>query len=97
MRAGTPSFQPPEQLRGEMVGVGSDIYALACIVFELFGGKPLWEGLAPHTIILRVAGGSFPSTSHVGDEIKSIIDQCFTSVELRIPATHFLKALCNLL
>ena len=55
MQAGTPAFQPPEQLKGEMVGSGSDIYALACLVVELFSEKQVWEGLSTHTIILKVA------------------------------------------
>ena len=75
MQAGTPAFQPPQQLRGEMVGVGSDIYALACIMLELFSEKQLWEGLAPHTIILKVAGGRFPSTAHVGAKIGALISE----------------------
>ena len=96
MQAGTPAFQPPEQLRGEMVGVGSDIYALACIVLELFSEKQLWEGLAPHTIILKVAGGTFPSTAHVGAKIGALIKKCFVPVEQRISTPSFLKEVCDL-
>lgn len=96
MQAGTPAFQPPEQLRGEMVGVGSDMYALACIVLEIFGEKQLWEGMSAHTIILKVAGGSFPSITHVGAEIQTLISKCFVPVELRISASIFLKGLCDL-
>ena len=97
MQAGTPAFQPPEQLRGEMVGIGTDVYALACITVEIFGKKPVWEGMSAHTIILKVAGGSFPSTSHLSSDVSSIVEKCFVSVELRISATSFLKALCKLL
>lgn len=50
MQAGTPAFQPPEQLKGEACGVGSDVYALACMIVEVFGGKPVWAGMSPHTI-----------------------------------------------
>ena len=60
MQAGTPAFQPPEQLKGELCGEGSDVYALGCIMTELFGEKPIWSNLSPHTIILKVAGGDFP-------------------------------------
>ena len=97
MQAGTPAFQPPEQIRGELVGVGTDMYALACIVLEIFGERQLWEGLAPHTIILKVAGGSFPSTSHVSVEIQDLVAKCFVPVELRLSAATFLKSLCELM
>jgi serine/threonine protein kinase len=96
MQAGTPAFQPPEQLRGEMVGVGSDVYALGCIVLEVFSEQQLWEGLSPHTIILKVAGGSFPSTAHVGADIKTLIDKCFVPVGQRISISLFLQGLCDL-
>ncbi len=33
MQAGTPAFQPPEQLKGEECGIKSDIYALGCRSF----------------------------------------------------------------
>ena len=39
MAAGTLGFQSPEQLKGEGIGIHSDVYA------ELFGGEPLWSGL----------------------------------------------------
>ncbi len=39
MQAGTPAFRPPEQLRGELVGAGTDVYALGCIVVELFSER----------------------------------------------------------
>ena len=58
--AKTPAFQPPEQLRGELCGTGSDVYALGCVIVEVFGGKAIWKDLAFHTIILQVAGGKFP-------------------------------------
>lgn len=87
MQAGTPAFKPPEQLQGELVGVGTDMYALACIVLEIFGERQVWEGLAPHTIILKVAGGAFPSASHVPREVQALVEKCFVTVELRISAT----------
>ena len=37
MRAWTPALQPPEQLKGEEVGVASDGYALGCVIIETFG------------------------------------------------------------
>lgn len=96
MKAGTPAFQPPEQLKGEKCGVGSDVYALGCIIAEVFGERPIWSGLASHTIILKVAGGSFPDTDHLPPDVKAIVDLCFVSVDKRVTAIEVLKALCTL-
>lgn len=37
--ASTPSFQSPEQLRGDDVTCSADVYSLGDILGELFGGK----------------------------------------------------------
>ena len=97
MQAGTPAFKPPEQLKGEVVGVGSDIYALACLVVELFSETQIWKGLSTHTIILKVAGGSFLNINNLPSEIKAIVEQCFVPLERRVSAATFLKQLCKLL
>lgn len=43
VRAGTPGYMAPEQLRGEEVTVKSDIYGLGLLLYELFTGKKAWE------------------------------------------------------
>ena len=96
MQAGTPAFQPPEQLKGEMLGPGSDMYALACIAVELFGEKPVWEGMAPHTIILQVASDQFPQVDHLPEEVGHLVGQCFVEVKQRISAVQFLDVVTSL-
>ncbi len=97
MQAGTPAFQPPEQLKGEECGIKSDIYALGCMLVEVFGGIAVWENLPPHTIILKVAGGSFPSVLHLPMEIQNITDLCLVPLGERANATTVLKELCGLI
>ena len=96
MQMGTPAFQPPEQLKGELCGVGSDVYALGCIITEVFGGKAIWSGMAPHTIILKVAGGSFPDIGHLSPKVQGIVKLCFLTANKRASATEVLKAICDL-
>src|SRR5262249_42688753 len=36
---GTPGYMSPEQVRGESVGIASDVYALGCILFEILAGE----------------------------------------------------------
>ncbi|MEA5557608.1 serine/threonine-protein kinase [Nodularia spumigena] len=43
VRAGTPAYMSPEQLRGEEVTVRSDLYGLGLLLYEIFTGKKAWE------------------------------------------------------
>ena len=96
MQAGTPVFQPPEQLKRELCGEGSDVYALGCILTELFGEKPIWSNLSPHTIILKVAGGDFPAIDHLPPAIRSIVGLCFVVAGERVAAAVILKEIGKL-
>ena len=96
MCAGTPAFQSPEQLKGEACGVLCDVYAGGCILVELFGEVPIWKDLSPHTIILKVASGCFPSTDHLPVVVQRVVSSCLTELSQRSSSTVILQELCKM-
>jgi tetratricopeptide (TPR) repeat protein len=54
---GTPSYMSPEQASGSPVDGRSDLYALACVVYEMLGGEPPYTGATPKAILARQLEG----------------------------------------
>jgi serine/threonine-protein kinase len=52
---GTPQYMSPEAARGEPTSKASDVYALACILYELLTGAPPFSGGSPVSVLARQA------------------------------------------
>ncbi len=55
MSLGTPHYMSPEQAMGEReIRASSDVYALACVVYEMLMGEPPFTGPTVQAIIAKV-------------------------------------------
>ena len=58
---GTPLYASPEQLRGESLDGRSDQFSWGVLAYELFAGKPPWEGASDQLALLaQILSGSVP-------------------------------------
>ena len=77
---GTPAYLSPEQCEGKRADTRSDIYALGCILHELFLGPLPFNTLEPAVLLHQKSTAiQFPDNIH-GDEAKrvlaSVIGKC---------------------
>ena len=56
LRGMTPEYASPEQMRGEKVGVGSDIYSLGLLLYELITGRRPhnFHGKSPYEVVRAI-------------------------------------------
>jgi eukaryotic-like serine/threonine-protein kinase len=54
MAIGTPEYMSPEQAAGEQdLGAPSDVYSLACVVYEMLSGEPPLRGEGPRATMAK--------------------------------------------
>ena len=94
---GTPGFQPIEQLKAGEINEAVDIYAVGCVLVELFGEKKIWEGLSAIQIMVKVVvEGKVPDLFDLPPPVMSICSSCLRSKENRVTASFLLYALLSL-
>lgn len=97
LQAGMPGFQAPKQLKAVDVDVGADVYAFGVTLIELFGEKPIWDGLNHFQILCKVAvEDELPSYDHLPQAVQKVCAMCIAQKECRLPISLILEALIEL-
>ena len=90
---GTAAYMSPEQ--GDAapnIDGRSDVYALACVVYEMLAGSPPFSGPTPEAIRARKTLESMPSLQTVRPTIPSGLEDALRKALAVIPADRFATA-----
>ena len=93
MSIGTPQYMSPEQAAADRPVDGrTDIYALACILFEMLAGEPPFAGTNPGALLARKLTDTAPDVSTVRDTVPGSVTDALRRALARIPADRFASA-----
>jgi serine/threonine-protein kinase len=87
---GTPAYMSPEQASAERDLDGrSDLYSLACVLFEMLSGQPPFAGTSPRATMARHAIESPPSIRSLRPTVPLAVDLALERALAKDPAARF--------
>jgi serine/threonine-protein kinase len=87
---GTPEYMSPEQASGERdLGVASDVYSLACVVFEMLTGEPPFRGPNAQATMAMHVTKTPPSSRVSRPELPATLDQVLSKALAKAPEARY--------
>ena len=90
---GTPTYMSPEQAFAEKAVDGrSDIYSLACVLYEMLAGQPPFTGPNAQSIMARHTMEQVPSLTIVRQSVPEHVEEAVFRALAKTPADRFATA-----
>jgi TolB-like protein/Flp pilus assembly protein TadD/tRNA A-37 threonylcarbamoyl transferase component Bud32 len=93
MSLGTPAYMSPEQASGEReIDARTDVYSLACVLYEMLAGEPPFTGPTTQSILLRKFTETPRSLRAVRETVPPEVEVAVAKALARSPADRFASA-----
>lgn len=90
---GKAEYMSPEQAAAEPhLDARSDVYSLACVLYELLAGEPPFTGPTMHAVLAKRFTDPIPSVRRVRASVPDAIDSALARALARVPADRFPSA-----
>ncbi|CAN5784686.1 serine/threonine-protein kinase [soil metagenome] len=87
---GTPSYMSPEQWSGaERIDGRTDLYSLACVLYEMLVGEPPFTGPSAQVLMARHLQATLPSVRVVRPSVPEQVDAAITRALAKVPVERF--------
>jgi serine/threonine protein kinase/tetratricopeptide (TPR) repeat protein len=90
---GTPAYMSPEQaMGGRDPDVRSDVYSLACVLYEMLAGEPPYTAITVQALIAKRLADPVPSVRRLRPAVPQHVDEAIAQALAKIPADRFASA-----
>jgi len=90
LAVGTPEYMSPEQASGDRdVDARSDVYALACVVYEMLTGAPPFRSDSQRQVMVRHVTETPVRVRAVQPEVPAPVDDAIARALAKDPSTRF--------
>jgi serine/threonine protein kinase/tetratricopeptide (TPR) repeat protein len=87
---GTPAYMSPEQASADPKLDGrSDIYSLACVLYEMLAGEPPYTGPTAQAIVAKKFSEAVPRLSVVRERVPNTVQAAIDRALAKAPADRF--------
>ena len=87
---GTPAYMSPEQSLSESeVDARSDVYSLACVLYEMLAGEPPYTAPNAQALLAKRLVDPVPSVRRVRGTVPANVDQALVKALAKAPADRF--------
>ncbi len=85
----TPAYMSPEQATAGRVDARSDLYSLACVLYEMLAGEPPFTGATARSIMARHASDPVPAIRTTRPTVPPHVERAITRALDKVPADRF--------